>query len=408
VAGIPSALDRLAVQVQPLQPVRATPTKVVAVPKRLGAIRDAVLAPTREHARFVATLLGFLEGEPLQVTAAGQTLLQTEVDSDDESTAFAMAMIEHPPLSAITSELLLGEWLELRDLAPELVRVVGLSAARAQWLVPGLLAWRDELRTRGWTPRRVAEHLRGRTQWMDGLSVRGRDVLARLGLVTRERVVAFDVAALRGSTRCRPDTLADIERFCFQLRRAASFQQSPRRAVAAPTPAPRVDVTGSVHGIARDLLARLGCASIGAVARECGSRGRAKPDLDALRRVLEELPGLQWLDRDTGWFWSAELPDNPLVARVEAAMDEATEMDVLDLRATLARDGDAPPPPILAALCEESGVFELLAGGTRIRDPRRHEECVVDETTTIGELARITNMTLEQVVALAMGDQMRR
>jgi hypothetical protein len=401
--GISSALDRLAVQVRP---VRTKLRKLTAVPKRLALIREAVVTPAGEDERFVAELLGFVEGQPWHVSAAGQTLLQTAVDSDDESTAFAMAMIEHPPLSAITSELLLGEWLELRDLAPELVRVVGLSTARAQWLVPGVLAWRDELRTRGWTPRRVAEHLRGRTQWMDGLSVRGRDVLGRLGLVTRERVVAFDVTALRGSTRCRPDTLADIERFCFQLRRAASFQQSSRPVVAAPRPTPRVDVTRFVHGIARDLLERLGCASIGAVARECGSRERAKPDLVELRRVLEALPGLQWLDRDTGWFWSAELPDNPLVARVEAAMD-AAEIDVLHLRAALARDGEAPPPPILAALCEASGVFELLDGGTRIRDSRRHEDCVVDETTTIGELARITNMTLEQIVALALSEQMR-
>jgi hypothetical protein len=272
------------------------------------------------------------------------------------------------------------------------------------------LAWRDELRTRGWTPRRIAEHLRARTEWMDGLSIRGRDVLARLGVVTRERVLALDVAKLRGSTRYRPETVGEIARFCLQLRRAASFQQPTRRVTSVRPPAKPRDVTRSVSAIARNLLVRRGCASIAALGRECGALEGPDLELAALRRILDAQPDLRWLDRDTGWFWAPALPDNPLVACVDALLAECGDMDVLDLRTALARDPridrDAPPPPVLAALCEQIELCELLDDDTRVRDTRRScaPEPIIDETTTIGELARLANMTLEDVVALAMGE----
>jgi hypothetical protein len=136
------------------------------------------------------------------------------------------------------------------------------------------------------------------------------------------------------------------------------------------------------------------------------------PDLElaALRGILDAQPDIHWLDRDTGWFWAPELPDNPLVACVDELIAECGDMDVLELRTALTRDPridrDAPPPPVLAALCEQIEFCELLDDGTRVRDARRScaPEPIIDETTTVGELARLANMTLEDVVALAMGE----
>jgi len=457
--------------------VQVQPPLLVAAPKCLAPIRaglgDAELARTgREDVRLAARLLGWIEGEPPEVTDEGRRLLATTAAGEDEAAVFAVALLENPPLSTIASELLLGEWLELRNLAPELVRVVGLPTAQARWLVPGLLGWRNELRARGWTPRRVAEHLRSRTEWMDGLSTRGRDVLGKLGLITRERVLALDSGRLREIHRCREDTLAEIERFRASLRRPVAAARmvdapAPRRAPAQVVE-PFAEPKPSVRAAARRLVERRGCASIAALARECD-----KSDLAALRRALEAEADIRWLDPDIGWFWIPDLPRNRLVARIDKVLAVAEEIDVLELRAALARDrrmdGDAPPPPVLAALCEQLGDCELVDGAARVRDtrPRDADEIlssveqrmvtilrehgpmvasgdatrllveaginentasvylansplvrrvdgegytivgdppppVVDGDTTIAELARIANMTVEQVVAIAM------
>jgi hypothetical protein len=196
-------------------------------PKSLAVIRDLVarVAANEElraeidaDVRVAARLLGWVEiRERPIVTEAGARLLASEPGSADEIATFAAAVLEHPPLCSIVGALVLGEWLELRDLGPALARTFALPTAQAARLVPCILAWRNDLRAAGWTARDAALHLRSRTAWMKSLSVRTRDVLARLGVLTREAVRALDLAALRERAEIRPETIREIERFLEEI-----------------------------------------------------------------------------------------------------------------------------------------------------------------------------------------------
>lgn len=198
-------------------------------PKNLAVIRELVARvaanePLRDgidaDTRVAARSLGWLEArgrEAPLLTEAGTRLLATEPGSADELAVFAAAVLEHPPLCSIVGALVLGEWLELRDLAPALVRTLGLPAAQAARLVPCMLAWRNDLRAAGWTARQAALHLRSLTAWMTGLSIRTRDVLARVGVVTPERVLAADLGELRQRQEFKPDILRELERFREEL-----------------------------------------------------------------------------------------------------------------------------------------------------------------------------------------------
>lgn len=256
---------------------RATST----APKRLALVREFVasvaagrdVADPRDDADLLvaAQVLGWLhrgDDAPVSVTEAGTQLLATDPGSADEATAFATAMLEHAPLCRITGALLLGEWLELRDLGPALARELGLHPAQAARLMPCVLAWRDELRGRGWAPRQIALHLKTRTAWMTGLSARARDVLARLGIVTPERLRAADPAELRDAPGCRPDILREIERLREQLEAPAAPRGSRRRVAEVRDDAPvllRRITAFDLSARARNVLHELGAVCIGDV-----------------------------------------------------------------------------------------------------------------------------------------------
>lgn len=250
-------------------------------PKRLALVREFVasmvagrdVADPREDAdvQLAAQVLGWLDrGDDgvSTITEAGTQLLATETGATDEAAVFATAMLEHAPLCRITGALLLGEWLELRDLGPALARELGLHPAQAARLMPCVLAWRDELRGRGWAPRQIALHLKTRTAWMTGLSTRARDVLARLGIVTPERLRAADPASLRDAPGCRPDMLREIERLREQLEAPPAVRGSRRRVAEVRDDAPvllRRITAFDLSARARNVLHELGAVCIGDV-----------------------------------------------------------------------------------------------------------------------------------------------
>jgi len=497
-------LDQLVVRIHPdrVQPTGGTagrpalaPTESggadSVAPKNLAVVRDLVarVAAGRDcrdgvdaDTRVAARSLGWLQytgSEPPTVTEAGTRLLQTEVGSADELALFAGAVLEHPPFCSIAGALLLGEWLELRDLPPALVRELGLAPAQAARLTPCVLAWRNELRQAGWTARNAALHLRSRTAWMTGLSVRTRDVLARIGVVTRERVLALDPESLRNRQEFRPDTLREIDRFRAELggdalasppervaslveeasvllRKLGSFELSGRArrvlrdvgavciadvialdpdallrqpqcgrttvdeivallaglelqmspSIASAVPEPDTDASEEpVPTRARRLVARRGCVSIGALARECADLPEPLRDLDELRRVLSADPDVRWLDDDLAWFWIESGRRAGLLARIDELLRDADEVSPVALRTELLRESgsrsDVPPTAVLAALCEQLGYGEHL-----------HEQApeIAITTATIGgdstvaELAEAAGTTVDELVALAISD----
>jgi hypothetical protein len=129
---------------------------------------------------------------------------------------------------------------------------------------------------------------------------------------------------------------------------------------------------------ARKLVEHGGCASIAALSRACAPDGGVPPDLALVRRVLAVDPAVRWLDEDIGWFWIPDASRNRVLARLDKILAVAGEIDLMELRDAIARDrameGDVPPAPVLAALCEQLGDCELVDDGTRVRDTRPRDE----------------------------------
>jgi hypothetical protein len=162
VERVPVSLDALATTatliIPPPAPPTPPPTPVAPpVARRLGALRELLgavddagtmpLAGPREDTdtRWAAVLLGWLvpEGlEALRRTDAGTRLLAAAPESAQETAVLVGSMLENPPLSSITTALMLGEWLDLRDLGPAVATTCGMPTGQATRLVPSLLAWR--------------------------------------------------------------------------------------------------------------------------------------------------------------------------------------------------------------------------------------------------------------------------
>ncbi|MFO0632391.1 MAG: hypothetical protein U0168_06040 [Nannocystaceae bacterium] len=470
------SLDALATTatliIPPPAPPTPPPTPVAPpVARRLGALRELLgavddagtmpLAGPREDTdtRWAAVLLGWLvpEGlEALRRTDAGTRLLAAAPESAQETAVLVGSMLENPPLSSITTALMLGEWLDLRDLGPAVATTCGMPTGQATRLVPSLLAWRDELRARGFGPRQVMEHLRSRTAWMRGLSERSRDQLARLGVVTRDAVLQLPLMTLRAQPGCRPETLREIERFrgaLAQLPEADARADKPRatrrvagarvaksaelatlsvsRAIAAPPsppepaeaappePAP-IEVSAAaanaVRLSARQLVAQRGCASLGALARACATVPDAALPPQALREVLAADPGVRSLEGELAWFWIPEVGRNALLQRVAIATSGTDAIDGTRLRETLAADHalarDLPPATVLAALAEQLRQHvhppapEPVHVDERPRvltmPPPPSGRPAIDDDTTVERLAELAGISVDTLVALAL------
>ncbi len=362
-------------------------------PKRLAVVREFVasvvagrdVADPREDAdvQLAAQVLGWLhrgDDGAATITEAGTQLLATEPGSTDEATAFATAMLEHAPLCTITGALLLGEWLELRDLGPALARELGLHPAQAARLMPCVLAWRDELRGRGWAPRQIALHLKTRTAWMTGLSTRARDVLARLGIVTPARLRAADPASLRDAPGCRPDILREIERLREQLEAPAAPRGSRRRVAEVRDDAPvllRRITAFDLSARARNVLHELGAVCIGDVIAlepktllqrpHCGRK--TFDEIAALISGLGLHLGTPQADAPTSASTAAPRPtvaaSSPAPVEAVIELDDDTDGDVDDAEA--APDAKAAPDAVDAVrdvarrLIEQRGCVSIGA-----------------------------------------------
>ncbi|MBX7083024.1 MAG: hypothetical protein K1X88_27710 [Nannocystaceae bacterium] len=483
-ARAPVSLDALATTATLIIPPPAPPTPPPApvappVARRLPALRELLadvgdagtmpLAGPREDTdtRWAAVLLGWLvpEGlEALRRTDAGTRLLAAAPESAEETAVLVGAMVENPPLSAITTALLLGEWLDLRDLGPAVASACSIPTGQATRLVPSLLAWRDELRARGFGPRQVMEHLRARTAWMRGLSERSRDQLARLGVVTREAVLLLPLMTLRAQPGCRPETLREVERFRGALaeqpeiptragksRTTRRVPAGPRVAKAGaletlsvsrpieaaavpvePTPVEpaaiepaaiepaTIEVSASArHAVrlsARQLVAQRGCASLGALARACATVPDAALAPRALRQVLAEDPAVRSLEGEMAWFWIPEVGRNALLQRVAIASSGRELVDGARLRESLATDRtlarDLPPATVLAALAQQLREHAPPPAVEPVRDevPVRvltmptpgGARPAIDDDTTVERLAELAGISVDTLVALAL------
>jgi hypothetical protein len=91
-----------------------------------------------------AQTLGLLDRAPAP-TAAGQQLLATEQESDEERAVFCRCIEESAILRAIAPKLLAPKPPTKRVLAARIERLSGLSKATAEHRASDLLAWREQL-----------------------------------------------------------------------------------------------------------------------------------------------------------------------------------------------------------------------------------------------------------------------
>lgn len=91
---------------------------------------------------------------------------------------------------------------------------------------------------------------------MTGLSVRTRDVLARVGVITAERLLAVDLAALRERQEFKPDILREVERFRDELVGETEPERAPSLVEEASVLLRKVgsfDLSARARRVLRDL-----------------------------------------------------------------------------------------------------------------------------------------------------------
>lgn len=361
-----------AVEPAPAAPSASVAPVVAAAPARARAIvftavREFLAAPSEAvEPRIAAAALGWANADDGAVTDAGARLIATAPGSAEESEALAAALLENPPLSAVASALLLGEWLELQDLAPALARTLGLSATHAATLAPSLLAWRTELRERGWNPRAIAKHLHDRTRWMKSVAPRTRELLSRRGVVTRDQVLAIDGATLRDDPQWRPEHLKDLERWRVQLGKPLSTS-SPAIAAALAARPRALDALTISAGSARDVPVR---PRVVTYASEGFARPSLAHDLDSRVYTASEDAGdygdetLDGLDDDDDVLEDDDVIDPPTRALIETQARKLLERRGCTSVGAVARAVGAVP---LAGLRE---VLEARMGVQWLDDDR--------------------------------------
>jgi hypothetical protein len=120
----------------------------------------------------------------------------------------------------------------------------------------------------------------------------------------------------------------------------------------------RHEATGLAKSIVRFSRKVVSHAGLGKVADLCDlieEEAGTAVDSPIVRRVLQSLTSLHWLDQQSEWFFIDDLPRNHLVTLVTKVLAVAPTIHVNEMRSAIARDhrgmGFAPPKSVVLEFC---------------------------------------------------------
>lgn len=117
----------------------------------------------------------------------------------------------------------------------------------------------------------------------------------------------------------------------------------------------------------RRRISHYGVTSVQHVAKALDPTGTLKWH-DLVRRFLPLLRGLNWLDDSCEWFWSPDIPRNPIVSRMKKVFMVTGKIDIEELRSAVLRDPRTQeidlPLPIFERFCRNYSTCLRVDNGT--------------------------------------------
>jgi hypothetical protein len=144
---------------------------------------------------------------------------------------------------------------------------------------------------------------------------------------------------------------------------------------------PSVDM---IVRIARRLISLWGMATISNVVADVR---KVEPTCsrNLVVSALACLGGFHWLEESEGWFWLSDSPNNRVLNRMRKILSVANPINILELRAGIARDyrmkGFSPPKRILLEFCRQ-------APGLRVDDDAVKAEPAVNSDDVLSQVER--------------------
>lgn len=128
-------------------------------------------------------------------------------------------------------------------------------------------------------------------------------------------------------------------------------------------PADFARTVAGVQLLARRLTDRWGATTVAELASVLADRDVAL-DEDIIRRTLDGIPDVRFLEEERNWFWMAGSTRNRLLNYVRKIVSVAGSIDIGELRNGVGRHhqmrGFRPPRAVLARLCEDTGDYKVV------------------------------------------------
>lgn len=123
-----------------------------------------------------------------------------------------------------------------------------------------------------------------------------------------------------------------------------------------------VQMIPAIQSAARRLASRWGTSTVAELGSVLADASAAVEE-DLVRRSIELLPGIRYLDEEHNWFWITDTKHNRLLSQVRKILSVAGSISIGELRDGVGRPhrmhGFRPPRAVLAKLCRESGAYRV-------------------------------------------------
>jgi hypothetical protein len=202
------------------------------------------------------------------------------------------------------------------------------------------------------------DKLEGRHAWMPALERAWKEIAKAAPADTEEIQDALSEAGLVGG----PFSLLSLIQAAEVFGLDHGCERDRKTGVVMP-PGVRAPLT-TIQATARRLVERWGVTTVADVA-EALDGGVPPSEENMLSEIVESMVGFQWLERERAWFWFSDLPRkrNRLLNQIEKIMSVAGTIELGELRDGVGRhhrmEGFRPPRRVLAALCEQTGLYRL-------------------------------------------------
>lgn len=215
---------------------------------------------------------------------------------------------------------------------------------------------------------RAANRLQGRLGYFPSLD-RALELLAAVEADTADEVMGDLLARgiLRGPVAI--EGLAEVARWAG---RPVEFVVLPFEGVRVVGRSDLGERLAVMRSTVRRLAAAQGAVSFAQVVRVLEEEGSILP-AGLVCRLLPQIPGFEWLDEGSGWFWLSEPLRNHLLTVLGKMLAVTPHLRESDVRSGLARSarfgGPLPPAEVLLRLC--SRLPDIAVEGDTIRALRR-------------------------------------